>query len=910
MKVTCPRFILSLLVATQLTAVVSTQLRADLPERPLSSAVKARTARIANLILSDYAKCGKTDPTWDGMVKQLLEGLVRAKEIGVTADELLTFWDLTEKINGTGCDDALVAFNRAHLVRYLRGASVAYPLMKTAMPGVEAQGYSKPTRFRCTYIMLNTALSINSSVRPEVRELHSKAATLLAEGITDPAYAGEGRRLFVSRHAWFSDAIKELQADNKKICDMVRQNANADPWLSHMVQGMYHIKAAWQHRGTGYAATVTEDGWDGFQSNIVIANSNLVAAYELHPEMPEAARKMMTISGTSCGGSPISMREWFDRAVKAEFDYIPAYNSMLYYARPRWGGSHEEMLQFGRECLATKRFDTRVPGIFFEAITKIALDSGKDWKEVFRKDGVDADIEQYFGQAIPAAEEPERRRSLQTQYVMSLWAAGRYEEAWKQAQDLGADLDNAAFCRFPTTRYHMLRDLAIMASPKGEDIRKADALIAGGQYEAGVQAYQAVLTASGDTPELYVYVLERLADCGLQEAGTAAMHVVAAMRTLGMKERLILAFRNLEARASSSITPELRTAVEAAVGSTALAFAATLPVKQSTSARFNGLSLTPQQMAMFASFLSSDLPRHFSEEEASSAFTAIDKVVQEEKEKAGLTDIKPGSELDTELRIAKTRIYLWQKESPKNNRTTISKRVMSELKPCRHYGRAIDFLQEHFRARSLGGGVRTYVGSYYHGDPLFGRDRNRQYVDSVLAPLKQTDDLSKLHPAMLDTVMDRASAVPLLTAAHYLATHEAPRPAAILKLRAMNWLKTLCSSTSRKWSAWHSMRTLGLVDGCDEDAIFFGEATIARGLTESAVCDTATHLARINRPDRAVELLCRLRTERKMHGGYIPKTKYPVSDKELSSCVKTIHGHPGISQTARKQIEIVFPDKL
>jgi len=46
-------------------------------------------------------------------------------------------------------------------------------------------------------------------------------------------------------------------------------------------------------------------------------------------------------------------RVWFDRAVAAQFDYYEAYSSLLWSLRPRWLGSHEEMYDFGLECLAT-----------------------------------------------------------------------------------------------------------------------------------------------------------------------------------------------------------------------------------------------------------------------------------------------------------------------------------------------------------------------------------------------------------------------------------------------------------------------------------------------------------------------------------------------------------------------------
>jgi hypothetical protein len=71
-------------------------------------------------------------------------------------------------------------------------------------------------------------------------------------------------------------------------------------------------------------------------------------------------------------------RLWFDRTVAAEADFQPAYKNLLWFMRPRWGGGHEEMYQFGVQCLRTKRFDTEVPLWFVKALVEITDDLEDD----------------------------------------------------------------------------------------------------------------------------------------------------------------------------------------------------------------------------------------------------------------------------------------------------------------------------------------------------------------------------------------------------------------------------------------------------------------------------------------------------------------------------------------------------
>jgi len=39
---------------------------------------------------------------------------------------------------------------------------------------------------------------------------------------------------------------------------------STDPWLMEMLEGRQHIKLAWDLRGSGFADTVTPEGWRGF----------------------------------------------------------------------------------------------------------------------------------------------------------------------------------------------------------------------------------------------------------------------------------------------------------------------------------------------------------------------------------------------------------------------------------------------------------------------------------------------------------------------------------------------------------------------------------------------------------------------------------------------------------------------
>ena len=143
-------------------------------------------------------------------------------------------------------------------------------------------------------------------------------------------------------------------------------------WLALTLEGERQINLAWEARGNGWASSVTPEGWKGFHEHLVEARRNLTKAWELRPDLPLAANRMMTVA---LGMSDITeMRKWFDRAVAAQVDYPGVWKSMRWGLRPRWHGSRDAMLAFGVMAANTRRYDTDVPRNLFDSIYDLESD--------------------------------------------------------------------------------------------------------------------------------------------------------------------------------------------------------------------------------------------------------------------------------------------------------------------------------------------------------------------------------------------------------------------------------------------------------------------------------------------------------------------------------------------------------
>ncbi|MDH7501935.1 MAG: hypothetical protein QHJ82_04360 [Verrucomicrobiota bacterium] len=75
---------------------------------------------------------------------------------------------------------------------------------------------------------------------------------------------------------------------------------------------------AWKARGSGWANTVTPEGWKGFEDHLAKARAALTQAWKLHPQRPLAPCCMVTVA---MGDSDANeTRIWFDRAIEGQID--------------------------------------------------------------------------------------------------------------------------------------------------------------------------------------------------------------------------------------------------------------------------------------------------------------------------------------------------------------------------------------------------------------------------------------------------------------------------------------------------------------------------------------------------------------------------------------------------------------
>ncbi len=172
----------------------------------------------------------------------------------------------------------------------------------------------------------------------------------------------------------------QLRFDEKSI-DQLKEmyqaclsNPKIDPWITHTVGAEYYRTLAWDHRGSGYADSVSKEGWQKFHEYLPQAAAHCRRAWLLHPELPEPPSMLVDLAMAG-GEDTWTTENWLRVALVADAGYGRTYQRYLWSLMPRWGGSHARMSRFAVECIATDRWDLGIPDMSLIAVRNFLGDA-------------------------------------------------------------------------------------------------------------------------------------------------------------------------------------------------------------------------------------------------------------------------------------------------------------------------------------------------------------------------------------------------------------------------------------------------------------------------------------------------------------------------------------------------------
>ncbi|HPT17051.1 MAG TPA: hypothetical protein PK388_07190 [Kiritimatiellia bacterium] len=203
-----------------------------------------------------------------------------------------------------------------------------------------------------------------------------RALEFLAQGLArDSLRAEDLRPLYAHVDENWKCIYWTRDGDSRHVVSRrVEDLGGGEPWLVQMMLGRDEYRRAWVDRGGGFASTVTSEGWRGFSEHYEKAEAHCRAALALHPDFPEPYNFLIDIAAAGHNSGPETVYDLFRRAVEAQIDYWPAYQSFVFHTLPRWGGTPKRLARILEMISSNERFDTRLPQYALAIYKTVASD--------------------------------------------------------------------------------------------------------------------------------------------------------------------------------------------------------------------------------------------------------------------------------------------------------------------------------------------------------------------------------------------------------------------------------------------------------------------------------------------------------------------------------------------------------
>ncbi len=367
------------------------------------------------------------------------------------------------------------------------------------------------------YPRLNAAITLLASYNyaAEHRELFQVAGDALRECLQDGSIRPDDQPEIAETlvHGWASDWFNR---GRPIVIGMVGSAGPDFGWLQHVLAGEHFHSEAWRIRGSGFANSVSEQGWKGFADNLAAARTNFTAAWQARPDWPLAAAAMVKVSMGDQGVD--EMRRWFDRAVQAQVDHREAWNSMRWGLRPRWFGDPDSMLAFGRRAVETRRFDTDVPRKFFDSVRdveeELKIPAGE---HLYGREDIWPQMKTLYEGYISEPAQARWADGWRSSYGVVAYFAGHYDTARAQLEKLNWQPYEGNLSEWGRELSLMTVEVAARTGPLAAEVTEAESAFARGDVGQAIRLYEAIQARSEADERTLKFAGHRLATLRLEE---------------------------------------------------------------------------------------------------------------------------------------------------------------------------------------------------------------------------------------------------------------------------------------------------------------------------------------------------------------------------------------------------------
>lgn len=281
-----------------------------------------------------------------------------------------------------------------------------------------------------------------------------------------------------------------------------------DPWLALIVAGEAYRQQAWNARGSGFAHTVQDQGWEGFQKYMEKSADAFMLAHKLRPEAPEAAAAMIDVSKNLTSDFD-TFSAWFSASFAAQKSWMPAIHSYYFSLRPRWFGSIEDMSAFVQWLTRFAPESEDIADYLFNATDQIGHELGS-FSDLWLDDALANSIAAEMQRQIEIGRNP---GNAMQRLLGIAWARGEWERASEILDEIGEADSWWALNQFHIHNRRIRDDVLLRSAGPSDLIQPALAAEKEGNPRQAVDHLRRAIETPGLPEEHREAMLRRLRAC-------------------------------------------------------------------------------------------------------------------------------------------------------------------------------------------------------------------------------------------------------------------------------------------------------------------------------------------------------------------------------------------------------------
>jgi hypothetical protein len=436
-----------------------------IPQDP--AAVKQRQRELLEwnrrTIPGAYDKVGKKDPRWDVPARKAMDvaALLFSQQIDqtVAAEEIYTS---AKAAKDAGCDDPMLLylFHKFSLGTHYPGEEEAILRMSATAKALAASPY--PAFRRAVVLVVAGGYELYTRAPSEAflkdgQRYYDAILALLPESVSSdertPFWEDRWFEQIVQCIRCFRTLGMEAEAAYNRV-DAALAKIPELKVLRLQVRAEFYLRYGWEARTNAFAPAVPPGGFATLEQRLGEAKKASEEAWKLRPEGSRTPNMFLAIE-KAIGDDRDTMELWFDRAMKANSDNREACWSKLDWLDPKWHGTPEEMLAFGKACRDTKNWNTGITVLACDAHRRYMsmLPVNARWQYISSPEVLN-EIKSIYDEFLKHHPIDYVERS---KYASILAQARQFPEAHAQFEILGDRLTQ--WTEFPYTPLATLKDM-------------------------------------------------------------------------------------------------------------------------------------------------------------------------------------------------------------------------------------------------------------------------------------------------------------------------------------------------------------------------------------------------------------------------------------------------------------------